>query len=175
MQQVVRAIDLVAAPWKNGGGLTREVLTRKEGDRLIWRLSIADVDKDGPFSTFSGFVRILTVIEGSGMDLISPDGILHARPLRPLTFAGDLPVNGRLRGGAVRNFNLIFDPKRITPSVRHYVDAQEFTLSQCQHAIHCLCGTTSLNGIQLSAGDTGLTFGGRVQLAAGAQILTVTL
>ena len=44
----------------------------------MWRLSIAEVDEDGPFSLFEGMARILTVIDGKGMVLESEDGVLDA-------------------------------------------------------------------------------------------------
>ena len=50
---LIRGADLVAAPWKNGGGVTREVAAFPSHARLnyfVWRVSIADVAQAGPFS-----------------------------------------------------------------------------------------------------------------------------
>ena len=61
------------AVWKNGGGVTREIVASPEGaplDAFDWRVSLADVSADGPFSSFPGVDRTLTVVEGAGMDLM---------------------------------------------------------------------------------------------------------
>lgn len=105
--------------WKNGGGVTHEIAREDRDGRFLWRLSIADVASDGPFSAFPGLIRILTVIEGAGLCLDTPDGRLDALPLAPLRFSGDLPIDCRLISGPVRDFNLIWDATRLAASVRH--------------------------------------------------------
>jgi environmental stress-induced protein Ves len=42
-----------ATAWKNGGGVTREILRSPEG-MPYRRFSIADVGREGPFSKFEG-------------------------------------------------------------------------------------------------------------------------
>jgi environmental stress-induced protein Ves len=44
-------------PWKNGGGETTEIAVFPDGAGLSdfdWRVSMARVDGDGPFSSFPG-------------------------------------------------------------------------------------------------------------------------
>src|SRR5579871_5567956 len=67
---IVRATETPAQPWRNGGGRTSELLTRPMGAR-DWRLriSLAEVDRDGPFSAFPGIERWFTVIDGTGVRL----------------------------------------------------------------------------------------------------------
>ena len=88
--RLLRAADYPVMPWKNGAGSTREIL-RDAGDGLEgfgWRLSIADVGAPGPFSAFSGYQRVITVLEGEGMRL-TVDGE-PSRELRALdAFAFD--------------------------------------------------------------------------------------
>lgn len=105
-------------PWKNGGGRTHEIAREERDGRLLWRLSIAEVASDGPFSAFPGLARILTVIDGAGLHLDMPEGTLDALPLIPVQFSGDLPVTGRRLDGPVRDLNVIHDPERIAASVR---------------------------------------------------------
>jgi environmental stress-induced protein Ves len=41
---VLRARDVPATPWKNGGGVTREIAVHPQGagfDDFVWRLSMA--------------------------------------------------------------------------------------------------------------------------------------
>lgn len=115
--RVLRAADYPRMPWKNGAGTTLEILRDDAaGDGLEgfgWRLSIADVGHSGGFSFFNGYQRIITVLEGDGMQL-TIDG-QPSRPLRALdalAFSGDSQVDCRLLGGAIRDFNLIYSPAR---------------------------------------------------------------
>jgi environmental stress-induced protein Ves len=106
---VLRARDRVALPWKNGGGITREIATGPEGpDGFDWRVSLARVDADGPFSVFPGMDRTLTVVEGAGMDLTIGG---TSRPVRarwvPHDFPGDVPTHCRLTAGPVVNLNVM--------------------------------------------------------------------
>eukprot|EP00727_Mastigamoeba_balamuthi_P005014 m51a1_g14510 hypothetical protein (209) ;mRNA; f:830125-831008 len=105
-------------PWKNGGGVTRELLrlAHPSGDagRFVARLSVATVASAGPFSAFPGVDRVLMILEGAGVALDFgaapgvPEVTLDA-PLKPVWFPGEAPVQCRLLGGAVRDFNLMTD------------------------------------------------------------------
>ena len=79
-------------PWANGRGMTVEMLRVPVEGALQWRLSRATVVEDGDFSIFPEVNRNLTVISGPGFDLAGPMGVLPARPLVPVAFAGDVPV-----------------------------------------------------------------------------------
>ncbi|MEW9903831.1 HutD/Ves family protein [Pseudomonas putida] len=113
--QLLRAKDYPRMPWKNGGGFTEEI-TRDAGEGLDgfgWRLSIADIEESGGFSTFAGYQRIITVLQGDGMRLLV-DG-QASRPLLPFdafAFNGESQVSCKLLGGAIRDFNLIYAPQR---------------------------------------------------------------
>ncbi|WP_344566156.1 HutD/Ves family protein [Streptomyces axinellae] len=63
---VLRWADRPRMPWKNGSGSTREVAAQPVGSRLAdfdWRVSVADVGGDGPFSPFPGVDRVITLID----------------------------------------------------------------------------------------------------------------
>lgn len=115
--RIISPDAFVTQPWQNGGGITHEIARRDDAGRLLWRLSIAEVASDGPFSTFAGLARVLTVIDGAGLHLHTPGGRIDALPLAPVAFAGDLPVDCARIGGDVRDFNLIFDPSRLAGTV----------------------------------------------------------
>lgn len=110
--RLLTAAERVAVPWKNGGGVTREIAAGPEGagmDDFRWRVSLADVGADGPFSSFAGVDRTLTMAEGAGMDLTI--GGEHHRVDRlfvPRSFPGDLPTGCRLLGGPVVNLNVMW-------------------------------------------------------------------
>ena len=109
---VVRGADLVASPWKNGGGVTREVAAFPAGaalDAFVWRVSVADVAQAGPFSRFAGIDRTLALLSGAGMLLDEAGGVTHAlrEPLDIARFAGETSIDARLVNGATRDFNLM--------------------------------------------------------------------
>lgn len=97
---LIRGTALVASPWKNGGGITREVASRENA----WRVSIADIDRDGPFSRFDGIDRLLMVLDGAGITL-GDAGVLNAFDVA--RFTGEAPVTAHLADGPVRVFNLM--------------------------------------------------------------------
>jgi environmental stress-induced protein Ves len=88
------ALQRVPQPWKNGGGVTREIAVFPEGtglENFHWRISMAEVTEPGPFSRFEGIDRHLTVLSGR-MRLDMPDGrhVLDAGDSS--AFAGETPV-----------------------------------------------------------------------------------
>ncbi|MFF3247940.1 HutD family protein [Streptomyces sp. NPDC002870] len=110
--RVLRAADRAALPWKNGGGVTREIAVSPEGagmDAFDWRISLADVGADGPFSAFSGIDRTLTVVEGAGMDLmVGGEHHIVDEQYWPHDFPGDSETYGSLLDGPVVNFNVMY-------------------------------------------------------------------
>jgi environmental stress-induced protein Ves len=108
--RILRSSDYQRMPWKNGGGTTTEIWKQNAADgALLWRLSIADVASDGPFSEFPGLDRWIMVIEGNGMELdIAGQGLCRIQQLfEPLAFSGDAKTDCRLLGGPIRDFNLM--------------------------------------------------------------------
>ncbi|MFG2781781.1 HutD family protein [Streptomyces prunicolor] len=101
-----------AVPWKNGGGVTREIAAWPEGagmDDFAWRVSLAEVAADGPFSDFPDVDRTLTVVEGAGMDLTVGGArwLVNTR-YEPRDFRGDVPTDCRLLDGPVVNLNVMW-------------------------------------------------------------------
>ncbi|HXA46715.1 MAG TPA: HutD family protein [Burkholderiaceae bacterium] len=104
--------SLTATPWKNGGGITRELACYPVGASMsdfIWRVSIADVSASGPFSSFPGIDRVITLLDGDGMQLHFEHGA--QRPLvdklAPYAFRGEDKVDAQLIGSPSRDFNLM--------------------------------------------------------------------
>ena len=96
--------------WRNGLGRTAEIARHPPaGDAFDWRLSIATIGADGPFSAFAGCDRTLVPIEGGGLALDFADGSTLAGGLfEPIRFAGDHACHGRLLGaGRTRDLNVI--------------------------------------------------------------------
>ncbi len=95
-------------PWANGRGSTKEIVTHPIGDAWVWRLSLADVNEDGPFSMLPDTDRSLVVAAGKGMRL-ETDGCdaREVRTFESVSFAGDLPTRAVLLDGPVRDLNLM--------------------------------------------------------------------
>lgn len=109
---LIRSAELEARPWKNGGGVTREIAAGPDGagmDDFVWRVSLADVAQAGPFSRFPGVDRTLVLLAGDGMRLEQDDGTVYAlcQPLARAAFAGEAAIDATLPGGATRDFNLM--------------------------------------------------------------------
>lgn len=107
MVAVVRSADVTPQPWANGGGTTRDLLRADDG---AWRLSLADVDADGPFSTFLGSHRLLVVVDGPVLRLVVDGVEALVEPRRPFAFAGDADVASSVPEGPVRVLNVVADP-----------------------------------------------------------------
>ncbi|MDH4411703.1 MAG: HutD family protein [Rhizobium sp.] len=99
-------------PWKNGLGITREVISRPASDGsggFDWRISLATVGTSGPFSIFAGIDRTIAVLQGDGMQL-TVDGrreppLLMASP--PFAFSGDAEVQADCLGGETLDLNVM--------------------------------------------------------------------
>ncbi|MER7191566.1 HutD/Ves family protein [Streptomyces flaveolus] len=120
--QILRASERTPAPWKNGGGVTSEVAVHPPGagtDDFAWRVSVADVARSGPFSTFDGVDRIITVVDGPGMTL-TVDGTPHVvdAPYEPFAFPGDAVTECRLLDGPIVDFNVMARRAGTTARVR---------------------------------------------------------
>ena len=148
--------DYQTMPWKNGGGITHEIALADGPNGFAWRLSIAEVATSGPFSTFEGKARILTVIDGPGIDLVSPEETLTARIKSPVAFSGETNIDGRLVDGPIRDFNLIFDPMFISASVK-VVDGNKATFETSDTdilVVHSVTGQSQVDETMVGAAET---------------------
>ena len=93
MTQLIQYASLMPAPWKNGGGSTTEIAVAPPGagfDDFDWRVSLATITQDGPFSVFPGIDRTLALVDGDGVLLDFGDERVVLSPSEPLIeFAGE--------------------------------------------------------------------------------------
>ncbi len=125
--RIVRAADVAPAPWRNGGGQTRELLAWPSAETsgpvpagahggagkaaaAPWRfrISLAEVDHSGPFSRYPGVERWFCVVDGAGvrLRLAGREHRLDAHSA-PLHFSGDVPADCDLVDGPTRDLNLM--------------------------------------------------------------------
>ena len=145
--QVVRRAAFITMPWRNGGGITHEVLRAPAAVAgaaarpFTWRVSIAEIGSAGPFSAFPDHRRIMVLLQGEGVELGFPDG--RGRQLRRigdwLEFDGALATECRLLGGPCTDLNLMV-------AKDHSVEAR-------------VCSPLQLPGLSVASGETALLVG----------------
>ncbi|HJT96792.1 MAG TPA: HutD family protein [Rhodanobacteraceae bacterium] len=108
---LLRVADYQRVRWKNDGGWTTEIARDPGGEAadFRWRVSIAEIERDGPFSSFPGVTRDLLLLSGAGVELDIDDA-----PTERLTerfqrahFEGEARVDCRLIAGPTRDFNVM--------------------------------------------------------------------
>jgi len=187
--RILRAEGYRRERWRNGAGWTREVHAHPSArsDGWDWRLSIAEIDADAPFSAFPGVDRELVLLEGNGLRLRFDDGELAE--LRPphdrLRFAGERALRGELVDGPTRDFNLMWKRDLVEATLWHRPLVGSMLLfaeAGSAWAIHVLAGEARMRheGAWLAAarGDTMLVDAGatprrRIALDGGGELLVV--
>ena len=165
---VIPANEYRRERWRNGLGWTREIhahATAGSSDDWAWRLSIAEIEQDAPFSAFPGIDRELVLLSGNGLRLRFDDG--EVRELHPphdkLRFAGERAVTGELLDGPTQDFNLMWRRDLVEAQLWHrplvgpmVVFAEPGTM----WAVHLLAGQARFadeSGLpDLAATDTAL-------------------
>ena len=151
---------LVATPWKNGGGSTREILGWPPGadvGAFDWRVSIATIGANGPFSIFEGIDRVIMLLEGDGVRLQAPAAGIDQRLDRahePFAFSGDVAIDCTLLGGPSIDFNVMSRRGRGQAEVR-LIDAAAGSLLEPAHGglLMSLRGRWQVGNEVLGVGD----------------------
>ena len=94
-------------PWANGAGSTTVILREPDGADWTVRVSVANVESEGPFSELAATRRVLVPLDAP-MTLRFPDGgERHAARFGVLHFDGSPAPIGLLPQGPTRDFNLM--------------------------------------------------------------------
>ncbi len=190
--RLLRPDDYRRTRWANDGGWTSEVTREPEnrGAAFDWRISIAEIESDGPFSHFPGITRDLLLLKGSGIELQ-----IDAQPPQRLTdhlahlrFDGASSVYCYLVDGPTRDFNVMtkFDWGSADITIHQSADA-ELSLSQPAAGttiVHAVSGAIVVRGpdwnVDITAGETlRIDAAGRqpdsVQLCGSGEAIVVRL
>jgi environmental stress-induced protein Ves len=133
---VVTLAQCAEQPWKNGGGSTRELLAWPGAADWTLRLSVARIDRDGPFSAYPGISRWFTVLSGDGVELSWQGRTARLSPeTTPMHFDGATAPGCRLLGGATEDLNLMLRQDRVHGSLQQ---------AQPEHAWHAPAGWRGL-------------------------------
>lgn len=178
--RLIRAADLPGIPWKNGGGVTREVAVWPPGagfETFDWRLSMADIAQDGPFSLLPGVDRVLILMQGAGLVL---EGVAPAAmaPGDRADFPGEAAVTGRLTAGPVRDLNLMLRRGRMAGEVRLNPPDGALALPWPEALVVVREGVARLGGETLHRQDCAHFPPGhapQVALSGGAQVIVIGL
>ena len=150
--ELLPAAARAAVPWRNGGGVTREVAVHPKGsgfDTLDWRVSIAQVRSAGPFSSLPGLDRRLAVLEGTLSLVIEQAPEVRLSPATPaLHFPGEVPVQAHPVDGPVMDLNIMTRRGRFSSAL---------TLHRAQHPTPLASGAATLLVVALT--DLVLTAG----------------
>jgi len=156
--EVIRASDYREQPWKNGGGLTREIAVAFADDaskRVLWRVSLATIDRDGPFSEFRGYDRTIVALDADPVELeVDGTSVLLERG-QAHEFRGEARVACRLRGTATRDLNAMTLRNAFVHDVEIVTSAQRFVLDEDEIAfVYAIEGDTAVENTPCAAGDT---------------------
>lgn len=159
--RIIRAADCKTMPWKNGGGTTTEIAVSPEGASLSdfdWRISMAHVGGDGPFSSFPGIDRTLSVLTGNGIRLAFGDGETVAldRSSVPFAFAADREVDGVLVNGPIDDLNVMSRRGAWTHRVERLARATALKADDGVLMLVARTGDWRVGGTALAAGDSAV-------------------
>jgi len=105
-----------AMPWANGRGTSLEV-ARGGCDDWSWRVAIAPVVEDGPFSVLPGVDRWLVVMDDAPLNLVVDGAERTARRGEVVAFAGESTVTANLPAGPTRDCGLMVRRSRASGSM----------------------------------------------------------
>lgn len=190
--RVIPSYEYRRTRWRNGAGWTREIHAEpldgaSDGD-WSFRLSIAEITADAPFSCFPGIDRELVLLAGEGLRLRFADGacVELSPPYGRHRFAGEDEVTGELVDGPTQDFNLMWRRDVWTAELwrRPMVGAMViFAEPGSLWAVHVLGGQARFadgSGLpDLAMGDTALLQAGderlRHVLDGGGEALLIRL
>ena len=172
LSRVIPANDYRRERWRNGAGWTREIYAASANGSSAtwdWRLSIAEIESDAPFSTFPGVDRELVLLSGNGLRLRFDDGETHQLdpPHGRLRFSGERTVTGELLDGRTEDFNLMWRRDAVTTRLWHRPlvgPMVVFVDPGSTWVVHLLAGdarfATDTRLQPLATGDTALLLAG---------------
>jgi environmental stress-induced protein Ves len=112
MGRLIRFKDLPSMPWKNGGGSTVELIAAPQGATVAdfdFRISVATVSQDGPFSLFPNIDRTLALVDGEGLTLhLAGEAPIFIDDVTPFaSFPGETSIHATVIDGTTMDFNVM--------------------------------------------------------------------
>ena len=108
LMNLVNLKDVPLQAWRNGGGVTQELLAWPTALDWHCRVSVARIDSSGPFSAFAGVERWFTVLAGEGVVLrFGARRTMLTAGSEPLRFDGTAAPGCQLLDGPTQDLNLM--------------------------------------------------------------------
>jgi uncharacterized protein len=157
MIQLIKQSEYTEQPWKNGGGLTREIAAAFSAEatpRALWRLSLASIERDGPFSEFRGYDRTIVAIDGA-VELDVEGQRIQLERAEPYDFPGEAQVTCRVTAGPAHDLNALTLRDGYAHDVEIVTSVQRFVLDEDEIVfVYVIDGTATALGASCDAGDT---------------------
>jgi hypothetical protein len=185
--RLIAQADYRRMPWKNAAGTTQEIaispsLANASEADFIWRVSIADVTVDAPFSRFPGYDRLIMLLDGAGMTLESgtTGALTLDKRLQPMALPGELAVTAKLKGGPCRDFNVMTQRTKARARLSvHRIAGAALAVSGDSEAMlaFAVAGAITADGVRASEGDTLVRDGrgSRTEITAPEGAATIAL
>jgi environmental stress-induced protein Ves len=149
--------DQQVVPWRNGGGITREIAVSTGADspfEMLWRVSAATVAAAGPFSRFEGIDRTLAVIAGNGLVLVTgADRVTLTTDTPPYAFDGETEIHAYNVDGATIDLNVMTRRGHFVHSIKRIRRAAPVTITGRQDVTTMLffCGEAEISAAGINA------------------------
>ena len=179
---LLRAENYVTKPWKNGQGVTRDVILWPASDEFDIRVSLADIPPVSVFSSFPGITRHITRLSGDAMTLTFADGqVATLALLTPLTFDSAKAPSCEASGADLRVLNVMTRTTSWRSSVRVLAEGRHRVAPPTDGVLllFAAAGSWMVGSAPCSTGETLLAMGGTAGIdmtgAPGAKALLATL
>ena len=138
MMRIIKLNDIARQPWLNGGGVTRDLWVGPSAVDWQWRISVATIDGDGPFSAYPGVARHFAVLQGNGVRLRFADGEREATATgEALQFDGADAPHCSLIDGPTLDLNLLVRREAGTGSLQRVEPGKPWRSPARRRAVWC--------------------------------------
>ncbi|MEO8119093.1 MAG: HutD family protein [Rhodoferax sp.] len=118
--------ELAQEPWRNGCGITRRLIGHDVDSKPLWRISVADITGNAPFSRFDGLDRQAVLVAGRNVTLCGDWGALAMNSVGDTArFPGELSVHTEIGCSLARFWNVMADRTRMRIDLRVSSSPQE--------------------------------------------------
>ena len=148
--RLLRYRDLPITPWKNGGGVTREIVSARDDGKagdFLWRVSIATISTSGPFSRFDNVNRTIAVLSGNGIRLSHPAGTTElTTSTPPYAFSGETPIYADAIEGETTDLNAMSLRHRFHQQMQlHIVSSKTIIRTTGHRSVLVFCGPMTVS------------------------------
>lgn len=159
--------------WKNGEGTSQELLRFEDNGELEFRISIAKVHKDSPFSHYPGLFRDLIILKGEGVDLLYENNIKTLIPLSEVfNFSGEEKIFCHLIDGPVLDFN-VFSRKRCQTRILKLLKGERMESLSTNHYFYIVSGSVLVQEAEIAKDTLIEALGIELQILEDTQLIEI--